>query len=48
MLVNNKHIYRLTSINELDYPRHIEVEGVDVLGRKVHKEYKGIRIKINY
>lgn len=38
----------ITSINELDYPRHIEVEGVDVLGRKVHKEYKGIRIKINH
>jgi len=38
----------ITSINELDYPRHIEVEGVNVLGRKVHKEYKGIRIKINH
>ena len=38
----------ITSISELNYPRHIEVEGVDVLGRKVHKEYKGIRIKINH
>ena len=36
----------ITSINEMEYPQEIEVEGVDILGRKVTKEYKGIKIKI--
>ena len=38
----------ITSINEMKYPREIELEGVDILGRKVTKEYKGIKIKINH
>lgn len=38
----------ITSINEMEYQQEIEVEGVDILGRKVTKEYKGIKIKINH
>ena len=36
----------IASINELNYSRPIETEGVDILGRKVTKEYKGVKIEI--
>ncbi len=36
----------IASINELHYSIPIETEGVDILGRKVTKEYKGVKIKI--
>ena len=32
----------------MEYQQEIEVEGVDILGRKVTKEYKGIKIKISH
>ena len=37
-----------TTIDEINYPIEVSVDGVDVLGRKVTKEYKGIKIDIRH
>ena len=37
-----------TTIDEINYPIEVNVDGVDVLGRKVTKEYKGIKIDIRH
>ncbi len=36
------------TIDEINYPIEVSVDGVDVLGRKVTKEYKGIKIDIRH
>ena len=37
-----------TTIDEINYPIEVSVDGGDVLGRKVTKEYKGIKIDIRH